>query len=354
MNLLSRIQKEYSFTLPDELIARYPSQSRDDSRLMHLPSARALEHRRFHELPDLLQPSDILVWNDTLVEPRRVPLKRKTGASVEALFLERLDHTGEPMETWECMIRNASRIKQDEMLLQPDSKVEFQFRREATEEGQHRFFLRAPQDLDMHSFFMNHGEMPIPPYLGRKEQEMDRHRYQTVYAKDRRFSSAAAPTAGLHFSSDLIERLRTKGIRIASVQLAVGPGTFAPLTEEQLKKKSLHSERFCLPPETAHLLNHPEGRIIAIGTTTLRALESNLRQHGRFQEGQFQTEAFFHPPDTIQSIQGLITNFHLPASSLILLVAAFAGKERVLQAYKKAVENKYRFYSYGDAMLVFA
>lgn len=382
---LSDIEQEYGFPLPDHLIARYPAQFRDQSRLMVLPSAGAHpEHRQFFELPELLHPSDILVWNDTMVEPRRVHLQRKTGAKMEALFLDTESLSPEALSraltseqeeaqsipgsasavAWSCLIRNA-KARSGEELIHSESGVVFRFLRykEKLKEGEsgekESFYLLAPDDLDMHDFFLKHGEMPIPPYLGRREEEQDRIRYQTVFAgegnaRSRQYTSAAAPTAGLHFTTELIERLREKGIRICSVQLAVGLGTFSPLQEENLKRKELHKERFALPEETARLLNRKDGRIIAIGTTTLRALESNFRQFGRFQPGHFETSAFFHPPDTIQSIQGLITNFHLPGSSLLLLVAAYAGKERILGAYRTAMEKQYRFYSYGDAMLVFA
>ncbi|MCB1137107.1 MAG: tRNA preQ1(34) S-adenosylmethionine ribosyltransferase-isomerase QueA [Leptospiraceae bacterium] len=377
MPRLSDIEQEYGFPLPDRLIARYPAQFRDKSRLLALPAGADLpEHRQFFELPELLEPSDILVWNDTMVEPRRVRLERKTGAKMEALFLEPESISGEPNsaehgphsiartrsnEAWSCLIRNA-KARSGEFLIHSPSGVEFRFIRKKTtsESGSNEdFYLIAPDGLNMHNFFLEHGEMPIPPYLGREEEGLDRLRYQTVYAaaKSRgslEYSSAAAPTAGLHFTAELIEKLKNKGIRICSVQLAVGLGTFSPLQEENLRRKELHRERFALPEETAELLNRKDGRVIAIGTTTLRALESNIRQFGKFQSGHFETSAFYHPPDTIQSIQGLITNFHLPGSSLLLLVAAFAGKQRILEAYRTAIEKEYRFYSYGDAMLVFA
>lgn len=349
MKPLLEIQKEYSFSLPDELIARFPAQFRDRSRLMVMPeSGQPIQHRSFFELDQFLRPSDILVWNDTLVEPRRVILQRKTGATIEALFLES-GHAG-----WNCLIRNAARIKEDEILIEPESGQGFRFRRQTSPGQGDTFFLRPEPEIQMHQFFLSYGQMPIPPYLGRPEQESDRQRYQTIFAGDSDLTSAAAPTAGLHFSADLIEKLKARGIRIASIRLAVGLGTFAPLTEQNLIKKELHNERFSMPEATAELLNHPEGRIVAVGTTTLRALESNVRQHGRFEPGSFETRAFFHPPDQITSIQGLITNFHLPGSSLLMLVAAFAGKNRILKAYEQAIERQYRFYSYGDAMLVFA
>ncbi|MBU43586.1 MAG: tRNA preQ1(34) S-adenosylmethionine ribosyltransferase-isomerase QueA [Spirochaetaceae bacterium] len=363
MDELSELQKTYQFDLPDELIARHPAQFRDQSRLMVLPADRPLpENRSFFELDQILEPSDILVWNDTLVEPRRVFLQRSTGARIEALFLEPVQSdpsrsvapAPEGSQSWSCLIRNASRIKQEELLIEPQSQRNFRFLRLTDSANNHSFFLQPEPGLNMHEFFLNYGQMPIPPYLGREEEAGDRNRYQTVYAGDQDLTSAAAPTAGLHFSAPLIDRLKDRGIRIASVRLAVGLGTFAPLTGENLRKGELHEERFSMPETTATLLNHPAGRIIAVGTTTLRALESNLREYQRFEPGTFQTRAFFKPPDRIRSIQGLITNFHLPGSSLLMLVSAFAGTERILHAYRQAVEDRYRFYSYGDAMLVFA
>ena len=363
MDELSELQKTYQFDLPDELIARHPAQFRDQSRLMVLPADRPLpENRSFFELDQILEPSDILVGNDSLVEPRRVFLQRSTGARIEALFLEPVQSdpsrsvapAPEGSQSWSCLIRNASRIKQEELLIEPQSQRNFRFLRLTDSANNHSFFLQPEPGLNMHEFFLNYGQMPIPPYLGREEEAGDRNRYQTVYAGDQDLTSAAAPTAGLHFSAPLIDRLKDRGIRIASVRLAVGLGTFAPLTGENLRKGELHEERFSMPETTATLLNHPAGRIIAVGTTTLRALESNLREYQRFEPGTFQTRAFFKPPDRIRSIQGLITNFHLPGSSLLMLVSAFAGTERILHAYRQAVEDRYRFYSYGDAMLVFA
>jgi S-adenosylmethionine:tRNA ribosyltransferase-isomerase len=356
MEELQKIRNDYSFELPDRLIARYPSEFRDESRLLHLPSGTSMEesgNRQFRELPELLKEDDILVWNDTMVEPRRVYLQRETGARIEALFLEPQPSDQDSAAAWTCLIRNAAKLRSGETLIEPNGGKRFRFSR-VTEEHGDQFALHPLDETDMAGFFRKYGRMPIPPYLGRGEEELDRVRYQTVYATSSELSSAAAPTAGLHFTDSLIKDLQHRGIRIVSLQLAVGIGTFSPLSEEHLQTGTLHAESFFMPDDTADILNETDGRIIAVGTTTLRALESNMRQYQRFEPGQFRTNAFFRPPDRIQSIHGLITNFHLPASSLLLLVCAFGGTDRILAAYRAAIELDYRFYSYGDAMLVFA
>ena len=315
---------------------------------MVLRPGQAPEHRRFYELPEILDASDMLVWNESRVEPRRLFLERNTGARIEALFLEHRPTTDLPRR-WACMMRNIQRVQNGEFLIEPSSGVEFQFFR-----GQNDVFLSPPSDLMLSDFLEAHGQMPIPPYLNRPEMAEDRIRYQTVYAQTESLRSSAAPTAGLHFTDNVIRKIKDRSIPIVSLQLSVGTGTFAPLSEENLQQEKLHPETYYLPEQSVASIEAHKGRLISVGTTTLRALESNYRLHGRFKPGQYETTAFFRPPQTIGSIQGLITNFHLPGSSLLMLVCAFGGTDRIMQAYKEAIDMKYRFYSYGDAMLVFA
>lgn len=354
----------FHFELPDELIARYPVTPPDSARLLHLAAHGAPSHHIFRELPDLLREGDVLVFNQTKVSNRRLFLKRKSGAQIEVLFLEQLEHPS----IWRCMARKAGRLKTGEILVHGDIAFEVIGREgplivlSARSKNQYAW----ETDEDAEHFFATSGQPPIPPYLNRPVEKIDYDRYQTIFAK--KSGSVAAPTAGLHFTPELMRKLEQR-YEIAYVDLTIGYGTFAPLQEEHFAAKRLHTERFVIPPETAKLLcgigvgdteySHrrhfatgSRRRCVAVGTTTLRALESVLRQKGQIEAGSYETDIFLHPPDRIASCQALITNFHLPASSLFLLVCAFGGTERLRQAYAIAIENRYRFYSYGDAMLL--
>ena len=349
----------FHFDLPDELIARYPITPPDSARLLHLPAHGAPSHHIFHELPDLLHDGDVLVFNRTKVSRRRLFLKRESGAQIEVLFLEQLDHPS----IWRCMARKAGRLKAGEKLVGGGIPFEVVGREGPltvlAARGASGYAWATDEEAE--HFFETSGEPPIPPYLNRPAEKIDYDRYQTIFAQ--KTGSVAAPTAGLHFTPELMRRLEQR-YEIAYVDLTIGYGTFAPLQEEHFAEKRLHTERFVIPPETAELLSGigvgdvkhsavgPERRCVAVGTTTLRALESALRQKGQVEAGSYETDIFLHPPDRIQSCQALITNFHLPASSLFLLVCAFGGTERLRQAYAVAIENRYRFYSYGDAMLL--
>ena len=379
---VTRVLADYGFDLPDRLIARHPPAERGDSRLLVVPATGPAGFpggfvgtptnatpefldRRFADLPGLLEPGDLLVVNNTRVSHRRLELRRSTGARIEALFLRPLTNDGPP-EAWACLIRGLAKLKDGERLQAPGG-LEFAFVRvptiEAGEAGGNGVLRPvlpgsdepAWQDAtEAEAYFADHGQVPIPPYLGRVAGEDDRRRYQTIYAD--RPGSVAAPTAGLHFTQSIIEEIRARDIEIVSVELEIGYGTFAPLSAENFTSGRLHQETYQISTETADRLNRP-GRRIAVGTTALRALEANIReQHpgndGPFTAGRYSTGIFLHPPDHIHSVDGLITNFHLPESSLLMLVACFTGRERVLAAYRHAVRGEYRFFSYGDAMLL--
>ncbi len=340
----------YHFDLPDELIARYPVTPPDSSRLLYLSSDAQISHHIFRELPALLQEDDVIIFNRTKVSRRRLFLKRQSGASIEVLFLERLQNPS----LWRCMARKAGRLKLQEELVGRDLRFRVVDRDgpltilEARKQGG----LAWNTDDEAEQFFEADGQPPIPPYLNRPAEAIDYDRYQTIFAQ--KTGSVAAPTAGLHFTPELMDRLSRRHT-IAFIDLTIGYGTFAPLQEEHFKSKRLHTERFNIPPETADILGQARRdsrRVVAVGTTTLRALESVLRQAGQFQAGSYETDIFLHPPDRIDSCQALITNFHLPASSLFLLVCAFGGTERLKKAYATAIAQRYRFYSYGDAMLL--
>ena len=375
--------KDYDYSLPPELIASYPSAQRSDSRLLVYRAGEdpdSIEDRKFYELPEILASGDLLIFNNTRVSHRRLSLRRKSGGRVEALFLKNLGEKG-----WSCLLRGKSRLTAGERLLLANtgaslrqskaSKDDSSLKRAAEEaefifldpqlhevpEASHGFLLPVlggtealawKTNEEAESFFTSYGEVPIPPYLGREAEELDRERYQNVYAE--RAGSVAAPTAGLHFSLELLRRLEESGIEKESLELSLGYGSFAPLQEENFKHSRLHTEEYRISASLAGLLNQDRrGRRIAVGTSTLRSLEANYREHGgRFVAGKFQTDLFLRPPGKLYTSQGLITNFHLPASSLLLLTAAYIGKERVLRLYKHAVQNRYRFFSYGDAMLI--
>ncbi|MCR9144669.1 MAG: S-adenosylmethionine:tRNA ribosyltransferase-isomerase [bacterium] len=388
---------EYDFALPDHLIAAYPPEQRGDSRLLvvqpgRTPGQPLLQDLMFRDLPQLLRSGDLLITNNTRVSHRRVRLMRATGGRIEALFLEPATNSPEtvppdtgqkPGETgtaWLCLIRGLKKLRPGEILTPPQTgdaaagpttEIGFEFLA-ARPDG--KALLRpvsapgpAPdrerpaawtEPGQAEAFFASYGEVPIPPYLGRSSEDLDRQRYQTVYAQNP--ASVAAPTAGLHFTDTIIEEITQKGAEFASLELQIGYGTFAPLTDEQFRTNRLHTERYALPPELAERLNSSDpGRRLAVGTTTLRALEANRRAFHReggnaspYRPGSYDADLFLRPPDRIETVDALITNFHLPGSSLVMLVACMLDRDDLMAAYRHAIQREYRFFSYGDAMLV--
>lgn len=340
-NAPEELLKQARFDLPEDLIARYPSEKRGGSKLLVMRDG-TIADSAVSELSSWIEPNTLVIVNETRVSRRRVPLYRSTGAALEALFLEKQEDG-----SWSCLLRGSGKLKPGEAV-HADEHFAFQF---TGKDGSMASLLPLSPDFikDPESFFSRFGSVPIPPYLKRASEKIDEDRYQTVYAKNPK--SAAAPTAGLHLTEEILGKLKEKNIQIAGIELDIGYGTFAPLSEENFASGKLHKENYIIPENTAGLLNHAE-KILAVGTTALRALESNFRQFGHFQEGRFSTEIFIHPPDRITSVNSLLTNFHLPESSLFLLVCSLSGIEPMRTAYRHAVENGYRFYSYGDAMLV--
>ena len=352
---------DFHYDLPPELIAQHPAVRRDDSRLLLMDRTREpIEHRRFAELPGLLRAGDLLVLNDSRVIPARLRgVKPASGGAVEVLLVEEV-----AANDWWVMLRPGKRVR-------PGTRI--QFRTPAGEpagvaatvvgkndEGHCR--LRFDGAGDLRDALADLGEVPLPPYIEREgaPDAADRERYQTVYARPA--GSVAAPTAGLHFTEPLLERIRASGIQIAFVTLHVGLSTFAPVKAERIVDHAMHEERFEVPPETAVLVAaaRREGRrVIAVGTTTVRVLESVAATHGGgVVSGAGRTRIFIHPPFRFRVVDALLTNFHLPESTLLMLVSAFAdpggiaGRERVLAAYAAAVRERYRFFSYGDAMFI--
>ncbi|TNE89165.1 MAG: tRNA preQ1(34) S-adenosylmethionine ribosyltransferase-isomerase QueA [Deltaproteobacteria bacterium] len=332
----------WDFHLPEDRIARRPAATRTGSRLLHLPlDGGPFGHRQFTELPELLEPGDLLVGNDTRVMAARLEARRESGAKVELLVLE----PGPGVVR--ALGRNIRRVKPgDRLLLAGGGEA----RVHAVDGGEVAVSFDAP----VAEVLERQGAMPLPPYLQREADEADAERYQTVYAGP--LGAAAAPTAGLHFDENMLAQLADRRVGFATVTLHVGLGTFKPLQEEQLQEKRLHEERFSIPEATARAIADTRARghrVIAIGTTTTRALEASTPAGATSPEpGPGATQLFLAPPDRVTAIDGLITNFHLPRSSLLMLVACLCSRERLLSAYGEAITSGYRFYSYGDAMLL--
>ena len=339
------LRSDYAFHLPGELIAQHPLDRRDDSRLLCLDRRDgAICHRRFRELPQLLRPGDVLVMNDSRVMPSRLLGHREgTGGAAELLLLEQ-----KGKDLWETLARPGKKLR-------PGSRVVFGdglLVGEVTDtlEGGNRLVRFSYQGENFFAVLERIGQMPLPPYI--TERLEDGERYQTVYS--RQPGSAAAPTAGLHFTPELLEALRDKGVQTGFVTLHVGLGTFRPVKAENITDHHMHLEHYTVPEETARLVNaaKTEGRrVIAVGTTSCRTLESAWKE-GALTPGPGSTGIFIYPGYKFQVLDGLITNFHLPESTLIMLVSAFAGYESTMNAYREAVQERYRFFSFGDSMFI--
>lgn len=338
----------FDFDLPVELIAQVPLENRTSSRLMILDKETGeIKHETFSQLTNYLKKGDCLVLNDTKVLPARLfGEKVDTGGKVEVLLLKQLE--GEP-DRWETLIKPAKRIKVGHQI----SFGNGQLTAICTGIGEHGGrTLKFQYDGIFYEVLDKLGKMPLPPYI--KEQLEDQDRYQTVFARER--GSAAAPTAGLHFTEELLQQLKESGIYIAFITLHVGLGTFRPVSVDNVHDHEMHAEYYNMSEETATLLNQVReqgGRIISVGTTSTRTLETIAQQHGgKFAPASGWTNIFIYPGYTFQAIDGMMTNFHLPKSTLIMLISAFAGRENVLHAYRIAVKERYRFFSFGDTMFI--
>lgn len=336
---------DFYYDLPEELIAQVPLKERTASRLMVLDRKKdSVEHKTFHDIIDYLKKGDTLVLNDTRVLPARLHgVKEETGSAIEFLLLKRINHTD-----WEILVRPGKKAKEGakfrfggDILFAEIIKVLENGNRIA----RFRFEGVFEEVLD------RLGEMPLPPYIHEKLE--DKERYQTVYAKYE--GSAAAPTAGLHFTEELLDEIRRKGVNVAFVTLHVGLGTFRPVKTENIEEHQMHQEYYIMTKETADLINRTKeagNRVIGVGTTSCRVLETVADEKGRVHEQSGYTGIYIYPSYRFKILDGLITNFHLPESSLIMLVSALAGYERTMKAYETAIKEKYRFFSFGDAMLV--
>ncbi|MCD1161078.1 tRNA preQ1(34) S-adenosylmethionine ribosyltransferase-isomerase QueA [Peribacillus castrilensis] len=336
----------FDFHLPEELIAQVPLEDREASRLMVLDKETGkLQHDVFSHITEYIQPGDCLVLNDTKVLPARLyGSKEGTGAKIEVLLLKQ-----EHDDVWETLVKPAKRIKEGSTIVFGDGKLSAVCTGVLEHGGR---ILEFKYEGIFYEILEKLGEMPLPPYI--KEQLDDQDRYQTVYARER--GSAAAPTAGLHFTEDLLEKLKGMGVHIAFITLHVGLGTFRPVSVDDIDSHEMHSEFYQMTEGTARLLNDVKekgGKIITVGTTSTRTLETIAsRNDGVFKEENGWTSIFIYPGYEFKGIDAMITNFHLPKSTLIMLISALAGREHVLHAYETAVEEKYRFFSFGDAMLI--
>ena len=335
---------DFYYELPEELIAQTPLQRRDASRLMVLNRETGeIDHKHFYDIVDYLKPGDCLVLNDSRVLPARLLGHRPTGGAVEVLLLRDLGD-----KKWECLCKPGRKMREGDQVTFGDGELTATVR-QVQEDGNRivefhyeGIFLEVLERL---------GKMPLPPYI--TAELADQERYQTVYSRE--VGSAAAPTAGLHFTKELLDKIRAKGVKTAFVTLHVGLGTFRPVKAEEVLEHHMHSELCMMNEKTAQILNETKtnrGRIICVGTTSCRTLESLVNEDGTFSAKSRWTDIFIYPGYEFKAMEGLITNFHLPESTLVMLVSAFAGREAVLNAYQKAVEERYRFFSFGDAMFI--
>jgi S-adenosylmethionine:tRNA ribosyltransferase-isomerase len=340
--------RDYDYFLPDGRVALYPSEPRDASKLLYLPRIEGeIQHLQFADFPQFLKTGDVLVLNDSMVFPARLLGNKKGSGGKVEIFLLREFSNG----SWEALVRPGRRLH-PRTIVELFSGSGIATLGERTDSGGRIVQFHVTGDL--HDLIWQYGEVPLPPYIDRRAEESDKTRYQTVYAKNE--GAVAAPTAGFHFTESIISRIRELGVQIVKLTLHPGLGTFRPITRTDIQLHKMHEEKFFIPKETADAVNsarQEKRRVIAVGTTSVRTLESACGDNGLVEScGWKETALFIKPPYRFKSIDGMLTNFHLPKSTLLLLVSAFAGRERILAAYNEAIVQEYRFYSYGDAMLI--
>jgi S-adenosylmethionine:tRNA ribosyltransferase-isomerase len=340
---------DFDYKLPPELIAQYPPPHREDSRLLVLDRAGgAIEHRCFPDVLDYLQSGDLLVMNQTKVFPARLLGRRQdTGGSLEVMLLEE-----KSAGIWEALVKPGRRARSGQVVIFGEGELRATIG-EHTPEGGRVVYFDQEQRQHFWDLIFKLGQVPLPPYIKRAATEEDKVRYQTVYAQS--LGSVAAPTAGLHFTRQLLDAAEQKGVQLAYVLLHVGLGTFRPVRVADIEKHQMHSEYWKVSPVTAKAVNDTRsrgGKLVAVGTTTVRTLESAVQDDGRLEPGEGWTRLFIYPGYHFRVVDFLITNFHLPKSTLLMLISALAGRELIRKAYREAVEQRYRFFSYGDAMLI--
>lgn len=338
-------RESYHYHLPQELIAQYPAQERVESRLMHLQcSAKQISHRLFKEIKELLHPGDLLVLNNSKVFPARIFGSKENGTRIEVLLL----HPAKTAGNWICLVNPGKRLRRDQWITFSPGLRGYLYA--AGEDGMREMLLEHKDDLFTELDRIGH--TPLPPYIAREDLESDRERYQTVYAKE--LGSVAAPTAGLHFSQELITDLKQRGVLFTELTLHVGIGTFRPVKVDNILQHTMHSECAELSEETAGMINSAKAegrRVISVGTTSTRTIETFF-EDGEMQHGKRWTDIFIYPGYSFKAIDAMITNFHLPESTLLMMISAFAGYHFVRDAYAEAVAQRYRFFSYGDAMFI--
>ena len=341
---------EFDYNLPEELIAQTPSKKREESRMMVLDKqAQTIEHKHFYDIVDYLDDNCILVLNNTKVIPARLYAHKETGALIEIFLLKEHDN-----KQWEALIKPAKRVKEGMTLKVADCLSVKMLER--LDEG--KWLIELIYEGILYEVLDKVGNIPLPPYIERKmtddeRKSLDYERYQTVYAKNE--GSVAAPTAGLHFTKEILEKLKAKGVEIAYVTLTVGLGTFRPVKCEEITDHKMDSEEFEISQETADAINKAKSmgkKLVAVGTTSVRTLETAYQQFGEIKACKSASHLFIYPPYEFKVVDNLITNFHLPKSTLLMLVSALEGKEFIFKAYEEAIKNKYHFYSYGDCMLL--
>ena len=334
--------ENYNFNLPEELIANQPSINRSDSKLLVVQEN--LIDEKFKSIINYLKEGDLLVLNDTKVFNARLTANKQTGGKVEILLERQLNEF-----TASAITKTNRPLKENEILQISDSDVT------AVVVEKNDYLCKIEFSRDLETIIDTYGTIPIPPYMNRESNIMDQERYQTVYANDKKRRSSAAPTAGLHFDKSLLSDIESKGIEITNITLDIGLGTFKPISQNDYTKHTMHSEKIYLSEQTSELINRKirsKSKIISVGTTTLRCLEAVYKKLGKIQPYEGDTDIFIYPGFSFEVVDSLITNFHLPKSTLLLLVSAFAGENAIKSAYDHAIENRYRFYSYGDSMLL--
>lgn len=342
---------EFDYVLPENLIAQMPADKRQNSKMLVLDKQnKTIEHRHFFDIVDYIDPNSILVLNNTKVLPARLYGTKDTGAKIEVFLLE-----GKENKNWSCLIKPSKRVKPDTIITISD---ELKVRPIKRLEDDGEWLVELIYDGDLFDILHKVGNIPLPPYIERKLKteeikQFDMERYQTVYAKDE--GSVAAPTAGLHFTEEILQKLKDKGVEIAYVTLNVGLGTFRPVKCDNVLDHKMHSETYEITKEAAEQINRAKAngkKLVAVGTTTVRTLETAFQKLGCIAPCNDHSELFIYPPYEFKVVDELITNFHLPKSTLLMLVSALAGKEFIFKAYNEAIQNEYRFFSYGDCMLI--
>ena len=342
---------EFDYQLPEELIAQRPSDKRENSKMLVLnPSEHKILHKHFYDIVDLIDDNSILILNNTKVIPARLYGYKDTGAKIEVFLLKEKDN-----HNWEVLIKPSKRVKVGTIVKISD-ELSCEVLESLPDDG--KWLVKMIYEGDIFEILHKVGNIPLPPYIERKMsnedlKKLDFERYQTVYAKDE--GSVAAPTAGLHFTQEILEKLKNKGVQIGYVTLNVGIGTFRPVKCENVLDHKMDSEAFEISEETANLINKAKSegkKLIAVGTTTVRTLETAFQQFGEIKACKSASELFIYPPYEFKVVDKLITNFHLPKSTLLMLVSALAGKDFIFEAYAEAIKEKYRFYSYGDCMFI--